>query len=126
MFAPFTVQALERPGSHVLFSSTDFPGAIPDHLVATAEAADEHPEALQKLVDAWYPTLDWIEANPDEATAIMAEKAERLAEEYEAFAEGTTLFSAEQALTPSPTAPATRRRCRRWPAASTRSSSSPG
>ena len=66
------------PGSHVLFSSKDFPGTIPDHLVATAEAADEHAEALQKLVDAWYLTLDWIAANPDEATTIMAEQGRRV------------------------------------------------
>ena len=43
VFAPFTLQALKRPGSHVLFSSTDFPGAIPDHLVATADAATRTP-----------------------------------------------------------------------------------
>ena len=40
VFAPFTTQALERPGSHVLYSSKDFPGSIPDHFVATAEAAE--------------------------------------------------------------------------------------
>ncbi len=33
VFAPFTLQALERPGSHVVFSSADFPGTIPDHIV---------------------------------------------------------------------------------------------
>ena len=98
VFAPFTVQALEREGSHVLFSSADFPGAISDHLVATADAVDGHAAELQKLVDAWYLTLDWIAANPDEATAIMAAKAEVTPEEYEAFAEGTTIFDAEQAL----------------------------
>ena len=54
MFAPFTTQALAREGSKVLFSSADFPGAISDHFVATAAAAEEHPDELQKLVDAWY------------------------------------------------------------------------
>lgn len=33
VFAPFTTQALRRSGSKELFSSKDFPGAIPDHLV---------------------------------------------------------------------------------------------
>jgi NitT/TauT family transport system substrate-binding protein len=98
VFAPFTLQALEREGSHVLFSSADFPGAISDHFVATADAATDHPAELQKLVDAWYMTLDWIAANPDEATAIMAQAAGVTPEEYEQFAEGTTLFTAEQAL----------------------------
>lgn len=97
VFAPFTLQALERPGSEVLFSSADFPGVIPDHLVATAEAAED-AEAMRKLVDAWYATLDWIEANPEEATATMAEQAGVSVEEYAEFAEGTTIFSAEDAL----------------------------
>jgi NitT/TauT family transport system substrate-binding protein len=53
---------------------------------------------MQKLVDAWYATLAWIADNPDEATAIMAEKAGVSPEEYADFASGTTLFTAEQAL----------------------------
>jgi NitT/TauT family transport system substrate-binding protein len=97
VFAPFTVQALERPGSHTVVSSADFPGVIPDHLVATASAAED-TVAMQKLVDAWYATLEWIEANHDEAIEIMAAKAGVSVTEYEDFAEGTTIFSAEDAL----------------------------
>ena len=99
VFAPFTLQALERPGSKVLFSSADFPGTIPDHLVVTPELIADCPGDVQALVDTWYATLDYIEANPEEATQIMADKAEISVEEYAEFAEGTTLFSAEEALT---------------------------
>ena len=98
VFAPFTTQALARAGSHVLFSSKDHPGSISDHFVATAKVAEEHPEALQKLVDAWYLTLAWIADHPDEATAIMAEQAGVSPTEYEAYAEGTTIFDAQEAL----------------------------
>ena len=98
VFAPFTTQALGREGSTVLFSSADFPGAISDHFVATAAAAEEHPAELQKLVDAWYMTMDWIAANPEEATAIMAAAAEVTPEEYADYAEGTTIFDADEAL----------------------------
>jgi len=97
VFAPFTIQALERAGSHVLFSSKDFPGAIPDHLVATGKAAKD-PVAMQKLVDAWYMTLDYINANPDESTKIMADVAGVSVADYQSFAEGTTLFTANQAV----------------------------
>lgn len=97
VFAPFTVTAMERPGAKVLFSSADFPGAIPDHLVATGEAA-ANTEAMQRLVNAWYMTLDYIEQNPDEARQIMADKAGVTVEEYEEFEAGTTLFDAETAL----------------------------
>jgi NitT/TauT family transport system substrate-binding protein len=96
VFAPFTIEALKRPGSHAVFTSKDFPGVIPDHLVATADAAG-NADAMQKLVKAWYDTLDWIAAHPDDATKIMAGVAGTSVEEYASFEAGTTLFTAEQA-----------------------------
>ncbi len=96
VFAPFTVQALGRPGSHAVFTSKDFPGAIPDHLVATDSAA-KNKDAMTKLVDAWYATIDWIQKNPDEATKIMADKAQLSAADYKSFEAGTTIFTPAQA-----------------------------
>ncbi|HEX7135119.1 MAG TPA: aliphatic sulfonate ABC transporter substrate-binding protein [Iamia sp.] len=98
VFAPFTLTALERPDSAVLFDSADFPGTISDHIVVTPELIEERPDDVQALVDAWYMTLDWMEENPDEALAILAEAAELSPEEYESFAAGTTLFSVDDAL----------------------------
>lgn len=98
VFAPFTLQALEREGSHVLFDSADFPGTIPDFLVLDAAVVEERPEDVQKLVDAWYLTLEWIEENPDEANEIMAAQAGVSPEEYASFAGGTNIFTAEEAL----------------------------
>jgi NitT/TauT family transport system substrate-binding protein len=98
VFAPFTLQAMERPGSKVLFDSSDFPGTIPDFLVLDRKVVEDRPEDVQKLVDAWYATLDWIEANPDEANAIMAEQAGISPEEYASLANGTRIFSADDAL----------------------------
>ena len=74
------------------------PGTISDHIVVTPELIEERPGDVQALVDAWYATLDYIEENPEESLAIMAELAGLTAEEYESFAEGTTIFSAEEAL----------------------------
>jgi NitT/TauT family transport system substrate-binding protein len=98
VFAPFTLTALERPGSHVVFDSADFPGTISDHIVVTPELIEDHPDDVQALVDAWYDTLDWIEDNPEEALEILSAAAELTPEEYQSFAAGTTLFSAEEAL----------------------------
>ena len=98
VFAPFTVQALERPGSHVVFSSADFPGTIPDHIVVSPDLIADRPGDVQALVDAWYATLDYIEANPEESLQILADAAELSTDEYEALAEGTTIFTAEEAL----------------------------
>ena len=98
VFAPFTVQALTRPGSHVLFSSAEFPGVIPDHLVATAAVAEKRHADLQRLVKAWYASLDWIKANPEEATKIMSDKAALSPADYDSLAKGTTIFTPQQAL----------------------------
>jgi NitT/TauT family transport system substrate-binding protein len=98
VFAPFTLTALERPGSKVLFDSSDFPGTISDHIVVTPELISERPGDVQALVDAWYDTLAYIEENPDESLEIMAGVAGLSVEEYASFAEGTTIFSAEEAL----------------------------
>ena len=72
VFAPFTTQALIREGSHTLFTSALFPGAIPDHLVLSREIVDSRPEDVQKIIEAWFKTLEYIEANPAEAVAITA------------------------------------------------------
>ncbi len=98
VFAPFTTQALERPGSKTLFSSADFPGSIPDHLVVSADLVERNPETVQRLVNAWFATLDYIEEHPGEAIAIMAERAGVSVEDYRGYDAGTTIFSLEDNL----------------------------
>jgi NitT/TauT family transport system substrate-binding protein len=92
-FAPFTDTALQRQGSKVLFSSADFPGAIPDHLVMTRAFVQKRPGDVQKLVDAWYDTLDYITAHRDESVAIMAKRAGVPVEAYRDYDAGTTIFT---------------------------------
>ena len=98
VFAPFTTQALKRESSHVLFTSADFPGSIPDHLVVSQELIDEYPEGVQKLVDAWFLTIAYMAANPEETIAIRAERAGVTPEEYGEYDAGTTLFSIDDNL----------------------------
>src|SRR6266508_964978 len=52
--APFTTKALQRPGSHAIATSAEFPGAIPNHLGVRPALIHDHPEAVQALVDAWF------------------------------------------------------------------------
>ncbi|MBW4574837.1 MAG: ABC transporter substrate-binding protein [Aphanothece sp. CMT-3BRIN-NPC111] len=97
-FAPFTNKALERPGSKELFSSKDFPGAIPDHLVVTRKLIKERPQDVQALVNTWFATLDFIRANQEKAYAIMAKRAGVTVEEYKKYDAGTKIFSIEDNL----------------------------
>jgi len=98
VFAPFTTTALKRPGSMALFTSKDFPGAIPDHLVFTKKFVQERPGDVQKLVNTWFQTLAYIEANPEESIKIMAKRAGVTEAEYKDYDSGTTLFSIQQNL----------------------------
>jgi NitT/TauT family transport system substrate-binding protein len=98
VFAPFTNKALERPGSKELFSSKDFPGAIPDHLVVSRKLLKERPQDVQALVNTWFASLDLIRANREKAYAIMAKRAGVTVEEYKKYDAGTKLFSIEDNL----------------------------
>jgi NitT/TauT family transport system substrate-binding protein len=99
VFAPFTVEALKRPGSHVVFSSKQFPGIIPDHVVVSQSMVAKKPKVAQKIVDSWYDTLAYMTANPDKATKVMADVAKVSTADYEDFASGTKLFTVDDALT---------------------------
>ncbi len=98
VFAPFTLDALKRPGSHVVFSSKEFPGTIPDHIVVSQSMVAKKPKVAQKLVNAWYDTLAYIQANPDKALKIMADKAELSTKDYEDLASGTRIFTVDEAI----------------------------
>ncbi|MFN8121278.1 MAG: ABC transporter substrate-binding protein [Thermoleophilia bacterium] len=98
VFAPFTLEALKRPGSKVLFDSADYPGSIPDHITFDAKTVAERPEDVQKVVNAWYDTVDFLKSNPEEARAIMAKQAGITPEEYAKLDAGTQILSADDAL----------------------------
>jgi len=98
VFAPFTTTALKRPGSKALFTSKEFPGAIPDHLVFTKKFVKERPGDVQKLVNTWFETQAYIKANPEESIKIMAKRAGVTEAEYKDYDSGTTLFTLQQNL----------------------------
>jgi NitT/TauT family transport system substrate-binding protein len=98
VFAPFTTQSLKRPGSKELFSSKEFPGAIPDHLVFNRKFINDHPEKVQAMVDSWFATLDFIKAHAAKANEIMAKRAEVSIAEYKDYAVGTKIFTVEENL----------------------------
>jgi NitT/TauT family transport system substrate-binding protein len=97
-FAPFTTTALGLAGSKAIATSANFPGAIPDHLVFTADFVKDHPTEVQAMVDTWFETLAWIKANPAAAVSIMAKKGGVSDADYKTYDSGTTIFTREQNL----------------------------
>lgn len=98
VFAPFTTTALKREGSKTLFSSKEFPGAIPDHLAVSRKLIEERPEAVQALVNSWFATLKYIGDNPETAYKIMADRAGVSVEDYKEYDAGTTIFTIQDNL----------------------------
>lgn len=58
---------------HMLTDSSQQPGLIVDCLITTASAFNERKTEFQALARAWFAGLDYLDAHPDEAMAIMAE-----------------------------------------------------
>lgn len=98
VFAPFTTQALKRTGSKELFSSKDFPGSIPDHLVVSRKMINERSPDVQALVNSWFATLDFIRTNPEKAYQTMAQRAGVSVEGYKQYNAGTKIFTVEENL----------------------------
>ncbi len=98
VFAPFTSTALERDGSFSLITSRTFPGAIPDYLVVSRELAENNPGDVQALVDTWWLIRKFMEENPERSLEILTQRAGVSTEEYNTYAEGTTLFTLGQNL----------------------------
>ena len=97
-FPPYWLTALEREGSKELLSSADFPGAIPDLLVMSQKIIDERPDDVQAIVNTWFDTLAFMEANPEKSNEIMAERAGISVEELEDLLGGTRMFTLEDNL----------------------------
>lgn len=97
-FPPFWSIALEREGSKELFSSADFPGAIPDLLVMSQTIIDERPDDVQAIVNTWFDVRAFMEENPERSDEILAERAGITPEEVRQLKDGTRFFTIEENL----------------------------
>ena len=88
------------PGSHVIFDSSQpaMRGQIPDLLVFQKKVSDARPQDVQAIVDAWYDTMTWWKAHPDQAVAIMAKRTNSPLGFYQHFITGTRIFDSSEAV----------------------------
>ena len=89
------IHQIESSGKgKALFTSKDLPGLIPDLLVAQDKAIKAKRKDLVGMVKAWFDTVAFIQAKPDEAAAIMAKVVSLKPDEYKVFLPGTRFFDA--------------------------------
>ncbi len=96
VFAPFTAEALKRPGSKELFSSGTYPGMVVDHLVVHRSLIKAHPEQIQAMVNTWFDTLNYSRKNTAQSMQIQAKRASVSIGEYEEYAKGTKILTLDE------------------------------
>ena len=96
VYAPFTTQALKRPGSKALSTSKDHPGAISDLLVCRTDFVAKNPEKIQKIVNAWFATLKTIKDDPAGTLPILVARSGVSEAEFKAYNAGTTIQTLEE------------------------------
>lgn len=73
MWEPELSEALDSvEGAHALVTSADYPETIMDSLVVNTKYAEENPEVVEAVAEAWYKAVDFMNENPDEAYELMA------------------------------------------------------
>ena len=103
---PQTSEALAQ-GHHILFSSSDTPGLIPDLVIFRREVTESRPDDVRGFVAAWLEAAQYWHDNPEAANQLIAEALDRapdsvsfdglrlftLAENQTAFRQGTDTTS---------------------------------
>ena len=92
---PWLSQASQREGGHLLASSKDYPNTIVDVVCFSSKFIEENPTTVQNFVDAWYETMAYYEANPDESSEIMGKAMGISTDEFKAQMEGVHMLNQE-------------------------------
>ena len=91
---PWISQIQMSGKGRALFTSRDMPGLIPDLLVAQAQTIRAKRKDLIGMTRAWFDTVDFIRARPDDAVKIMSKVIGMSAADYKVFLPGTRFFDA--------------------------------
>lgn len=78
-----------------LFTAAEKEGLISDVLVVDNTFLEENPEAVQGVVDAWGPSIDFYESDNEEARAIIAENVGSDVDALSSAFDGVKFFSLE-------------------------------
>lgn len=98
MWEPELSEALETvEGAHALVTSADYPDTILDSLVVNTKYAEENPEVVDAVAQAWYKAVDFMNENPEEAYEMMASGFEEVsAEDVASDVEGLIFYGEEE------------------------------
>lgn len=92
---PWLSNAKKTDFGQVLKSSSETPGVIVDSLSFDREFIKSYPKSVQKVVDAWFEAVEYIESNPDDAYKIMADSQGMSVEEFKEVVTTVTYYDKE-------------------------------
>jgi NitT/TauT family transport system substrate-binding protein len=97
-YEPFVSQAVQSGKGKVIFSSKDVPGLVPDLLVIHEKVLKQQPEAVQKLVDTWFKTQTYRQANLQEVLPIEAKQAGVSVADYQILLNGFKWLTPQETI----------------------------
>ena len=97
-YEPFVSQAVTSGKGKVIFSSKDVPGLVPDLLVIREDAIARQPDAIAKLLEVWYTTLDYRRSHLNEVLPIEAKQAGISVQEYQNLLKGFQWLTSQEAI----------------------------
>ena len=98
MWEPELSEAIETvEGAHAIVTSADYPDTIMDSLVVNTKYAEENPEVVEAVTEAWYKAIDFLNENPEEAYEMMAGGFEEVsAEDIASDVNGLEFYGREE------------------------------
>jgi NitT/TauT family transport system substrate-binding protein len=96
-YEPYLQAAVqEGENCEVIYSAAERPGLISDALAVNTQFAEENPEAVVGVLQAWDDAVDFYNQNTEEAQAIIAENVGEKPEDLKASFKGVELYDLEQ------------------------------
>ncbi len=92
---PWLSQAGNTPHGKIFVTSKEAPGLITDILVVNPDVLKDRKKDVQKLLRAWFKSLNFIASNPNEAASIMGKHLGLPAEEVQGMLMGLKFSSYE-------------------------------
>jgi NitT/TauT family transport system substrate-binding protein len=77
---PHLSQAMAN-NNHILASTADTPGLVPDVVVFQAQVADQRPEDVRGFIAAWFEAVTWWQDHQTEGNALIAEATNQKADD---------------------------------------------
>ncbi|MBV4432278.1 ABC transporter substrate-binding protein [Clostridium tyrobutyricum] len=98
LWEPSLSKALAKKDSKLLVSSKDTPGLIPDVLVANKDMVENGKPDIEKVINAYYDSMEFYVKNKDKAIQDMAKGAGISTNEMKVAMSGSKLFTIKSSI----------------------------